>query len=194
MDARPTGPWMESGREAGLVLSAQRGDLDAMLELLRHYQRPLWRLCFAFARDLVDAERLVQDTSRRALRNLRQLPVGQPFFPWLARLARTLAIARLRRKVGGPGERREGHLRRPNGERWSSGALGAHHLEYERKVLDAFGELAAEDQMLLALRLFERLPYAEISRISGLGLPQTMHRIAALRERIETEVRDGKAA
>ena len=194
MDARPTGPWMESGREAGLVLSAQRGDVDAMLELLGHYQRPLWRLCFAFTCDVVEAERLAQDAARRAQRNVRQLPVGQPFFPGLARVARTLAIARARRKAGGAGDRREGHLRRPNGERWSSGALGAHHLEYERRVLDAFAEMPAEDQILLALRLFERLPYAEIAVVAGLALPPTMHRIAALRERIEQASRDEKAA
>lgn len=185
---------METGREAGLVLSAQRGDVNAMLELLSHYQRPLWRLCFAFACDVVEAERLAQDTARRALRNVRQLPVGQPFFPWLARIARTLAIARARRKTGGNRDRREGHLRRPNGERWSSGALGAHHIEYERKVLDAFADMPADDQMLLALRLFERLPYADIATVSGVALAPTMHRIAALRERIEQASRDEKAA
>lgn len=182
MDARPSGPWMEAGREAGLVLGAQRGDVDAMLELLRHYQRPLWRLCFAFTRDVVEGERLVQETARRALRNIRQLPVGQPFFPWLARLARTLAIARSRRAAG---ERREAGLRRPNGERWSSGVLGAHDLEYQKGLLAAFADLPVDDQMLLALRLFERLPYAEIASVAGLAQPATMHRIAALRERIE---------
>lgn len=187
MDARPTGPWMEAGQEAGLVLSAQRGDLDAMLELLRHYQRPLWRLCFSFARDVVEAERLAQDTARRALRNLRQLPVGQPFFPWLARIARTLAVARSRRKAG---DAQDGSLRRPNGDRWSSGVLGAHDLEYQKSLLAAFAELPPDDQMLLALRLFERLPYPEIAKVVGLALPATMHRIAAARERIEQAPRE----
>jgi RNA polymerase sigma-70 factor (ECF subfamily) len=191
MDVRPTGPWMEAGREAGLVLSAQRGDLDALLELLRHYQRPLWRLCFAFARDVVEAERLVQGTAGRALHNLRQLPVGQPFFPWLARIARTLAIARARRMAG---EDHVDALRRPNGDRWSSGALGAHHVDYERKVLAAFAALPADDQMLLALRLFERLPYGEIAAVAGLALPTTQHRIASLRERVEQATQDEKAA
>ena len=194
MDARPKGPWMEAGREAGLVHSAQRGNLDAMLGLTRYYQRPLWRLCFAFTCDVVEAERLAQDAVRRALRNLKQLPAGQPYFPWLARLVRTLAISRLRRATGDGRDRREGHLRRPNGERWSSGAMGAHHVEYERKVLDAFADLSAEDRTLLALRLFERLPYAEIATVAGVALPTTMHRIAALREIIELATRDEKAA
>jgi RNA polymerase sigma-70 factor (ECF subfamily) len=177
---------MEAGREAGLVLSAQRGDLDALLELMRHYQRPLWRLCLAFAHDVVEAERLTQDCGRRAQRNLRQLPVGQPFFPWLARIARTLAIARSRRNAG---EGNEGPPRRPNGEDWRSGMRGAHDLAYEKHVLAAFAELPADDQMLLALRLFERLPYGEIAVIAGLAVPTTMHRIASLRERIEHSVR-----
>jgi RNA polymerase sigma-70 factor (ECF subfamily) len=187
MDARPSGPWMEAGREAGLVLSAQRGDVNAMLELLRNYQRPLWRMCFAFTREVVEGERLVQDTSRRALRNLKQVPVGQPFLPWLARIARTLAVARSRRRAGddpasGP--------RRPNGDRWSSGALGAHDLEYQRAVLAAFGELSPDDQLLLAMRLFQRLPYSEIAKIGGLAQPTTMHRIATAREKIENAVRE----
>lgn len=186
MDARPSGPWMEAGREAGLVLNAQRGDLDAMLELMRHYQRPLWRVCFAFARDVVEAERLAQDTARRALRNLKQLPVGQPFFPWLARLARTLAISRSRRAAG----ERDDSARRPDGRRWSSGALGAHDLAYQQHLLAAFAELSVEDQMLLGLRLFERLSYADIAKVAGTAVPATMHRIAALREKIETSVRD----
>jgi len=194
MDARPKGPWMEAGREAGMVHSAQRGDLNAMLGLMRYYQRSLWRLCFAYTCDIVEAERLAQDAGRRALRNLRQLPAGQPFFPWLARLARTLAISRSRRTTGDGRDRREGHLRRPNGERWSSGAKGAHHIEYKRKVLDAYAELSAEDRTLLALRLFERLPYADIAIVSGVALAPTMHRIAALRERIEQSSRDEKAA
>lgn len=187
MDARPSGPWMEAGREAGLVLSAQRGDLDALLELLRHYQRPLWRLCFAFAGDVVEGERLVQETSRRALRNLRQLPVGQPFFPWLARIARVLAVARSRRRAG---DEPDTGLRRPNGDRWSSGVLGAHDLEYQKGVLAAFAGLPPDDQLLLAMRLFERLPYAEVAKIAGLSMPATMHRIAAARERIEHAVRE----
>ncbi len=187
MDVRPSAPWMEAGREAGLVLSAQRGDLDAMLELLRNYQRPLWRLCFAFTCEVVEGERLVQQTSRRALRNLRQLPVGQPFFPWLARIARTLAIARARRRAG---DEPPTGLRRPNGDRWSSGALGAHDLEYQKAVLAAFGELTPDDQLLLAMRLFQRLPYAEVAKVAGLALPTTMHRIAAARERVEHSARE----
>ena len=184
MDARPSGPWMEAGREAGLVLNAQRGDLDAMLELMRHYQRPLWRLCFALARDVVEGERLAQGTARRALRNLRQLPVGQPFFPWLARLARTLAISRSRRAAG---ERDDG-ARRPDGRRWSSGALGAHDLEYQKHLLAAFAELSVEDQMLLALRLFERLSYPDIARATGVPVDEIAGRLAAARDEIDREL------
>jgi len=183
MDARPSsGPWMESGREAGLVLSAQRGELPALFELLRHYQRPLWRLCFALTRHRGEAELLMQEASRRAYRNLKQTKVGQPFFPWLARITRTLAVAQARRRAG---DSRNAPPVRPNGDPWEAGAHGAHDMTYEQRVLAAFADLSTDEQMLLALRLFERLQYADIATVVELPLTATMHRIATLRERIE---------
>jgi len=186
MDARATsGPWMEPGREAALLLAAQRGELPAFFELLRAHQRPLWRLCMALTRHRGEAELLVQEASRRAFKNIRQARVGQPFFPWLVRLVRSFAVAQERRRAG---ERRLAvGAMRPDGTAWESGANGAHELAYEYRVLAAFAELSVDEQILLALRLFERLPYAEISTTIELSLTATMHRIATLRERLEQD-------
>jgi len=187
MDARPrTGPWMEAGREAGLVQAAQRGELAALCELLHHHQRPLWRLCFALTRRHDEAEALMQETARRSYRNLRQLKSGQTFFPWLARIARALALTQSRRRAGEPVS---APLTRPNGQAWEAGVLGARDVGYEQRVLAAFAELAVEEQTLLALRLFERLPYADVAAIAEIPLTAAMHRIAAVRERIELAMR-----
>jgi RNA polymerase sigma-70 factor (ECF subfamily) len=174
---------MEPGREAGLLLAAQRGELPAFFELLRAHQRPLWHLCMALTRHRGESELLVQETSRRAWKNIRQARVGQPFFPWLVRMVRSFAVAQERRRAG---ERRlsVGALR-PDGKAWESGGSGAHELGYEYGILAAFAELSVDEQILLALRLFERLPYAEISTTVELSLTATMHRIATIRERLE---------
>jgi RNA polymerase sigma-70 factor (ECF subfamily) len=183
MDARGTpGPWLEAGREAKLLGAARRGDLASFFELLRAHQRPLWRLCFALARHRGEAELLVQETSRRAWRNLRALQPNQRFLPWLVRALRTVAVARQRR----PGEARAAvGAFRPNGEAWSGGASGAHEVGFEQRALAAFAQLSVDEQMLLALRLFERLPYADIAAALDLPLTATLHRIAALRESLE---------
>ena len=58
-------------------------------------------------------------------------------------------------------------------------------------AIAALKSASAEEPVL---RLFERLPYAEIAAVAGLAVPPVMHRIAALRERIEQSGREGKAA
>lgn len=194
MDVRPgQGSWLEPHREAALVLAAQRGETPAYFELMRAYQRPLWRVCLTLTRQRDEAEALLQDTARRAQRNLKQIPAGQPFFPWLVRLTRSLAVAQARRRAGEPAFLTS--VKRPNGESWDTGAAGAYHMAYEQRVLFAFADLSVDEQLLLGLRLFERLPYGEIAATVELPLTATMHRIATLRERIELAARaGGKAA
>lgn len=184
MDARATqGPWMEHGREAALVLAARRGELPALFELLRAFQLPLWRVCFALTRHRGECELLAQETSRRALKNITQLSAGQAFLPWLLRLARNLAVTQARRRAGEP--RRTVGTTRPNGKLWEEGTRGVIDVAYEQRVLAAYAELSVDEQLVLALRLFERMPYAEIASALEQPLTATMHRIATLRERIE---------
>ena len=194
MEVRPgQGSWLEPGRESALVLAAQRGELPAYFELLRAYQQPLWRVCLSVTRNADDAEQLLQETARRALRNLKQIPMAQPFFPWLVRLTRALAVAQARRRAGEPAFLTS--VKRPNGESWDACAVGAYDMAFEQRVLFAFADLSVDEQLLLGLRLFERLPYGEIAATLELPLTATMHRIAALRERIEQAVLPpGKAA
>ena len=69
-------PWIEPGREAGLLLSAQRGEIAPFCELLRDHERPLYRLCFALSRNPEAASRLMRDSARLAWRGLSQLDAG----------------------------------------------------------------------------------------------------------------------
>lgn len=185
MQSRGTsGPWLESGREAGLVLSAQRGELSALYELLREYHRPLYRLCFALTRDRVAAAQLVEETARRAWKGLAQLPVGKPFFPWLVRITRNLAVTQARRNAGDvrPTAR---PLARPAGDPWGGEFASLADVEFEQRALVAFEHLSADDQLALALRLIERLSYADIALVLDTTPGAVMHRLSTLRENLE---------
>jgi len=174
---------MEHGREAALVLAARRGELPALFELLRAFQLPLWRVCFALTRHRGECELLVQETARRAQKNIKQLPEGQSFLPWVLRLARILALTEARRRAGEP--RTAVAALRPDGTRWEDGTRGVIDLAFEQRLLTAFAALSVDEQLLLALRLFERMPYAEIANALEQPLTATMHRIAMVRERLE---------
>lgn len=146
--------WMDLSRENELVAAAQRGDREAFLELVRHYQRSVYRLSFAMTRNADDAAALAQETFVRAWKGMRDLPQSRRFFPWALRIARNLAVSLSRKRVGTlkPGE----------GD----------------ALLNSFAELRPDEQMALSLRVVERLKYSDIAALLDTSLGAAMVRIA----------------
>jgi RNA polymerase sigma-70 factor (ECF subfamily) len=190
VETRPSRPWTETGQDPELLSAAQRGDVAALLRLFNTHRRALWRTCLATTRHQGEAELLFQETLAQATRQLRAAPTHQPFLPWLARLARQIDTSRMR---GRPLRPTVGN-KRPNGESWLAGARGAHYVEDEQRALYGFALLHPDDQWLLVLRLFERLPYAEISRVTGLSVARVTSRLALAREYVDQVCRSGEAA
>jgi DNA-directed RNA polymerase specialized sigma24 family protein len=168
-------PWTEPGRDPELAHAAQRGDLAELFTLLREYRRELWRVCLALTLDRRCAERLFHDTLLRAAKNLRSVPNGAAFLPWLVRLAVHLASS-ARRADGG----RDTTAPTPE-------ALGTALTEAERAVLLEFARLPEADRFLVALASVERLPYAELAAVSKKEVTMVMHQLAMLRVRIAGE-------
>lgn len=146
--------WMDLSRENELVAAAQRGDREAFLELVRHYQRSVYRLSYAMTRNADDAAELAQETFVRAWKGMRDLPESRRFFPWVLRMARNLAVS-LSRKRAGTQKPGEGDA-----------------------LLNSFAELRPDEQMALSLRLVERLKYSDIAALLDTSLGAAMVRIA----------------
>ena len=178
----PNGPWIEAGREAGLLLSAQQGDIDSFRELLQAHQRPLYRLCFAMAGEPEEAGLIMFESARLAWRSLRQLPVGRPFYPFVARIARNLAVARRRHGVSGI----EVPAHRPSGIVWGGGTGNPALAAEEQRLWRAFHDLTADERMLYAMRLLEGLNYAQIAAVLDVPVGSVMHRLQDLRGRFES--------
>lgn len=172
-------PWTEPGRDPALAHAAQRGDLAELFTLLREYRRELWRVCFALTLDRRRAERLLHDTLLRAAKNLRSVPNGAAFLPWLVRLAAHLAAASARRTD--PGSARDGAVA------LTPEALGTALTETETRALTAFARWNEADRMLLMLASVERLPYAELAAVSKREVTALMHQLAMLRVRLEED-------
>jgi RNA polymerase sigma-70 factor (ECF subfamily) len=74
-----------------LACRAQRGDVAAFDTLVRRYLRPSMALAWQFARDLADAEDIVQEAFHRAVRSLAQYDGRRPFAPWFYEIVRNVA-------------------------------------------------------------------------------------------------------
>src|SRR3989442_12502695 len=84
--------------EAGLVRDAQAGDPAAFTEIVRRYQRAVYRVAYALTRNASDADDLAQETFVRAYQALGRFRQGEPLYPWLSRIAVNLTYSLFRRR------------------------------------------------------------------------------------------------
>src|SRR5262250_422381 len=84
--------------ELALVQAAKRGDDSAFEELVRRYDRNVFRIAQHITQNREDAEDVVQDAFLKAYGNLAQFQGQSKFYTWLVRIAVNEALMRLRRR------------------------------------------------------------------------------------------------
>jgi len=167
--------WLESDEENSLARAARRGDRRAFMKLVRRYDRAVYRMTFALTRQHRVAGELAAEAFLVAWRSRMQTE-HQPFYAFLLRVARNLAIT-YRRKAGPDGGRPTPNPHASRGQRFEH----------------AFAGLSPEQQQLLVLRVVERMRYARLSEILDLPPATTLSRIALARAELRTRF-DGSTA
>ena len=97
---------MAAPTDPGLFARAMAGDDAAFAELVRPYQRPVFRHCYRMLGSGADAEDATQDTLEWAWRKLATHDGSGPFGAWLQRIATNLCLDGLRarrRRIGPSG-------------------------------------------------------------------------------------------
>ncbi len=87
-----------TGDESVLVNAARKGDIAAFEELVRRYDRNVFRIAQHITQNREDAEDVVQDAFLKAYQNLGQFQGQSKFYTWLVRIAVNEALMRLRRR------------------------------------------------------------------------------------------------
>lgn len=143
------------------------GDLDAPRRLVERHHVELYRYALALLRDAPAAEDVVQETFERAFVALGKYPEDriEALFlrPWLYRIALNLVrnAWRKRRQEVPLAEMPEGRFG------MVSGSASGPDTEGWLDALGALERLPERQRVAVALRYFEDLPYAEISRATG---------------------------
>jgi RNA polymerase sigma-70 factor, ECF subfamily len=83
--------------ELALVQSAKKGDVQAFEELVRRYDRNVFRIAQHITHNREDAEDVVQEAFLKAYSNLDQFQGQSKFYTWLVRIAVNEALMKLRR-------------------------------------------------------------------------------------------------
>src|ERR1700678_470857 len=84
--------------ELALVHAAKAGDMGAFEELVRRYDRNVFRIAQHITQNREDAEDVVQDAFLKAYQNLGNFQEQSKFYTWLVRIAVNEALMRLRRR------------------------------------------------------------------------------------------------
>src|SRR3954464_14738666 len=84
--------------EQVLVTAAKAGDIGAFEDLVRRYDRNVFRIAQHITQNREDAEDVVQDAFLKAYQNLGQFQGNSKFYTWLVRIAVNEALMKLRKR------------------------------------------------------------------------------------------------
>jgi RNA polymerase sigma-70 factor, ECF subfamily len=84
--------------ESALVIRAKAGDDEAFSELVRHYERRVFRMAKQITQNDDDAEDVLQETFLKAYTHLDNFQGNSKFYTWLVRIAVNEALMKLRKR------------------------------------------------------------------------------------------------
>ncbi len=84
--------------ELALVQAAKAGDIGAFEQLVKRYDRNIFRIAQHITHNREDAEDVVQDAFLKAYENLGQFQGQSKFYTWLVRIAVNESLMKLRRR------------------------------------------------------------------------------------------------
>jgi RNA polymerase sigma-70 factor (ECF subfamily) len=82
---------LDPAPDEALARRVQRGDVDALEQLVRRYVRPIHGVAASYLSEPADVEDAAQETFLRALRAIEGYDPDRPFAPWLYQIARNVA-------------------------------------------------------------------------------------------------------
>jgi RNA polymerase sigma-70 factor (ECF subfamily) len=84
--------------EAALVTRAKAGDASAFSELVRHYDRRVFRMAKQITQNDDDAEDVLQEAFLKAYTHLDDFQGNSKFYTWIVRIAVNEALMKLRKR------------------------------------------------------------------------------------------------
>jgi RNA polymerase sigma-70 factor (ECF subfamily) len=91
----------EATDELSLVRAAKAGSMEAFEQLIRRYDRNVFRIAQHITQNREDAEDVVQDAFLKAFQNLQGFQEQSKFYTWLVRIAVNEALMKLRKRRTG---------------------------------------------------------------------------------------------
>ena len=183
--------------ELALVQAAKSGDLEAFSQLVKRYDRNIFRIAQHITHNEEDAQDVVQDAFLKAYQNLEQFQGNSKFSTWLVRIAVNEALMKLRRRrsdrtvsLDEDVETEEGTMPREVAD-WSPNPEQLYgQSEWSEILKKTIQGLPPGFRTVFVLRDVEGLSTEETAEMLGLSIPAVKSRL--LRARLQLRDRLAK--
>ena len=181
--------------ETALVERARTGDQQAFGELVRQYERKIYRLAMNITRNEEDAEDVLQEAFLKAYEHLDRFKGDSKFYTWIVRIAVNEALMKLRRRKGDrtvpldePLDTGEETMAREIAV-WEDNPEQQYSKEEIQNILsEAVDSLKPDFRTVFTLRDIEEMSTEETAEVLGISVPAVKSRLLrarlALREKL----------
>lgn len=184
----------DTGTELALVKAAQKGDVVAFEQLIKKYDRNVFRIAQHITQNREDAEDVVQDAFLKAYQKLDQFQGNSKFYTWIVRIAVNEALMKLRKRksdklvsMDEDVETDEGTITREFAD-WSPNPEQQYNQAELNDILSrTIQGLPASFRTVFVLRDVEGLSTEETAEMLGLSVPAVKSRL--LRARLQLRER-----
>src|SRR5690349_19282093 len=184
----------EQHPDVALVERVKNGDVSAYDELVRKYERQIFRIAQHITQNREDAEDVMQDAFLKAYEKLDQFQGQSKFYTWLVRIAVNEALMRLRKRRNAKTvsmdedvETDEGTMTREIAD-WSPNPEQQFRQSELNEILTSvINGLSPGFRMVFVLRDIEGLSTEETAEALGLSVPAVKSRL--LRARLQLRER-----
>ncbi len=174
--------------EVRLIQAALAGDSQAFGDLVIKYQDRLFNSLIHVLGNEYDAQDITQDAFIQAFRRLDSFRGQSAFYTWLFRIARNLAISRLRgRRQTSSLHASDGSMREIEGDD-DKPDQSMESAESVAQLRRALAKLPEDQRIILVLREFDGLEYESIAETLEIPVGTVRSRLHRARSQLKDEL------
>ena len=172
--------------EGELIRKAQAGDRSAYDQLVRRYQRQVYRWAYHVVRAHDLADEVTQDVFVRTYKAIDRIDPLRPFGAWLCRSAINISLNLLRKQQFRTQWAQEHHTEPTDFEKESAQPdANLRRRRVLKKLEQAIDQLDPIYRTIILLRAKEEMSYEQISQALGISMGTVMSRLARARQRLK---------
>lgn len=166
------------------VLAAMKGDKNAYGRLVVKYQKRLFRFVFMMLGKKDTTDDIIQDAFVKGYTALSSFDSDKQFYPWIATIARNLALNRIKRDSREkPVSEFEDHvISIPDSDPDPHDKMII--KENDKRFFNAVQSLPEQYRMVFVMRMFEKMSYDEISKKLGISPGTVDSRLFRARQKL----------